>query len=208
MDCVASVRNNSEDYELIVVDNGSTEDESWVKADTYIRFSENRGIAPGWNAGMRAARGKYIAIINDDIMVTRGWLEGMKEALDMPQAGVGAVHVEHLPAGKGIVAIDKWFPGSCFMLKHRTIEKVGYFDEQFFPCNFEDCDYWTRVLTNGMKLYVNYSLSVQHKEGQTLHAKDLSSHFLTNKKRFQDKWGFDAQEVFYTDKPFPLNTSV
>lgn len=218
-DCVASIKNSSKDYELIIVDNASTvRDPYWEQhADTYIRFSENRGISPAWNAGVKAARGQYIVVCNDDILVHTGWLEGLKEAMDQPQAGVANVYVEHLPQGAGIVEGYKWFSGSCFMITPQTIETVrkwdrrnlfttdGYFDERFFPCNFEDHDYWTRVMRAGLKLYTNYGISIQHKEGQTLHEKSLSATFLTNKERFLDKWGFDNQEVFCGDKTFPFN---
>jgi len=83
------------------------------------------------------------------------------------------------------------------MLPRSTIKKVGYFDEQFWPCNWEDVDYWTRVMKAGLKLYVNYTMTIIHREGQTLHAPDLSSYFLANKKRYINKWGFDCTKLFY-----------
>lgn len=205
-DCVASVKNSSEDYELIVVDNGSTERYPWEnECDTYIRFDKNMGISRGWNMGLLASRGQYKVIIGDDTLVRKGWLEAMKEAMDMPEAGIAFPHVEHLPHGTGIVENYKWPTGACFMLTQKTINRVGHFaEEDYYPCNFEDHDYWTRVLRKGLKLYVNYGMTVRHKEGQTLHAPDLSSHFNRLKEVFMKKHGFDNQEVFCGESPFPF----
>lgn len=198
-DCYASVINNSKDHEFIIVDNASTENVSYFKGDVNVRFKENKGISIAWNTGLKLARADYIAVINDDIIVRDGWLDKLRAAVDMPQGGVSNVHVEHLPAGIGVVENYKWFSGSCFMLKRSTINRVGYFDERFFPCNWEDHDYWVRVLKSGLKLYVDYSMTVQHREGQTVHDKDLSEQFLTNKAKFIEKWGFNSQDVFCGD---------
>lgn len=68
--------------EVIVVDNGSTENIKslldWDFPDTlYIRLSENRGFAGGNNAGFEKARGDYIALINNDAVASPGWIESM-----------------------------------------------------------------------------------------------------------------------------------
>lgn len=206
MDCVNSVKQFSgDDYELIVVDNGSTvRTDYWEKqADQYIRFEENKGISAGWNAGIKAAKGEYVVILGDDVIVRPGYLEAMHEALQRPNAGVSNPYVEHLPVGIGIVNDYKWFSGACFMLPKETIKKVGYFYEGFDKANFEDSDYWARVMAHGLKLYKNFAVQVQHKEGQTLHAPDISSRFEKNKQIFRERWGFDAQDVFCHGKEFP-----
>jgi GT2 family glycosyltransferase len=205
-DCVASINNSSKDFELIIVDNGSTERYEWEKhCDVYIRLDRNMGISHGWNTGLRIARANYITILGDDTIVHEGWLEELQKAMDMPQAGLANIYVEHLPQGVGIVENYKWFSHACVMLTKKTIARVGYYDQDtYFPCNFEDHDYISRVLRAGLKCYVNYGCSIQHKEGQTLHAKDLSQHFISLKQKFMDKWGFDNQAVFCGDQPFPF----
>ena len=205
-DCIASVKNSSQDYELIIVDNGSTVRYDWEKeCDVYIRLNQNMGISHGWNVGLKVARGKYFAVLGDDVIVHKGWLEALQLAMDQPMAGIANVHVEHLPHGVGVIENYKWFSHACFMLTQKTLNRVGYYEEElYYPCNFEDHSYLTKLMKAGLKCYVNYGLSVQHKEGQTLHAKDLSSHFLRLKQVFMDKWGFDNQEVFCGNKPFPF----
>ena len=68
----------SQDYqakEIIVVDNGSQEDMRGMVAESFpqarfMRLESNQGFAGGYNRGMEAARGKYIAIINNDAIAS------------------------------------------------------------------------------------------------------------------------------------------
>lgn len=200
-DCLGSVlaNINRDETEIIIVDNGSTvQSDVWKKnADVYIRFDKNYGISHGWNTIIKLARGKYINILGDDTRVRPGWLEGLQKAMDMPECGVANIHVEHLPVGIGIIENYKWFSHACFMLTQETIKKVGYYREDlYYPANFEDNDYVTRVYKAGLKVYVNYGKSIQHLEGQTVHAKDISREFNRLKGVFIKEHGFDPQEVF------------
>ena len=61
----------NEDMEVIVVDNGSKEDEASILQERYpyikaIRSDKNLGFAGGNNLGMKTARGKYLYLINND----------------------------------------------------------------------------------------------------------------------------------------------
>lgn len=199
-DCLASVINTVDrsNTEIIVVDNGSTvKSDYWEKnADKYIDLGENKGISAGWNAGLKAATGKYKVVLGDDTILHGNWLEELRKCFDEPDCGVANLHMEHLPHGKGIVEDYKWYSGACFMLNQNTIDKVGYFDEEIWPCNTEDWDYWIRVYKAGLKLYKNFTLSIQHKEGQTVHAPDLSAHTQMLLDRLSKRVGFNPTDVF------------
>lgn len=74
------------DVELIIVDNGSqqaTRDylRKQTEIDVIVRFSRNMGFAAGVNAGIKEASGDFIAILNNDILLTRGWLKKMLRVL-------------------------------------------------------------------------------------------------------------------------------
>ncbi len=61
----------NEDMEVIVVDNGSTEDEASILQERYphikvIRSNKNMGFAGGNNIGIKTAQGKYLYLINND----------------------------------------------------------------------------------------------------------------------------------------------
>lgn len=65
---------HSVSYEIIVVDNASREDEATQIHNLYpsviaIRSNENGGFSGGNNIGIRAAKGKYIFLINNDTYI-------------------------------------------------------------------------------------------------------------------------------------------
>jgi GT2 family glycosyltransferase len=51
-------------------------------ADREIRLPENLGFAAATNRGIAAARGRYVATVNDDALVEEGWLAALLRALD------------------------------------------------------------------------------------------------------------------------------
>jgi N-acetylglucosaminyl-diphospho-decaprenol L-rhamnosyltransferase len=81
------------DAEVIVVDNGSTDDTLDLVRQRFpearIVEQENRGFGAGNNAGMRAASGRYFLLLNPDAWLTEGALEGMVAFADEhPEAAV------------------------------------------------------------------------------------------------------------------------
>lgn len=206
-ECLAKIKEHSTDYELIIIDDGSPLDTTFLRkeADIYIRHKKPMGIAYGWNHGLKLARGKYLAVVNDDIFPVGGWLEAMVKGFEtFPKALVSAPHVEHLPNDRELLEKKEWFPGMCFMLTQKTIKKIGYFDEQFTPFNYEDVDYWVRVLKSGGTLAQNHTLTVGHKMGHVIHYIDDNQNVdQTNKKKFIKKWGFDPIPSMYHGQELP-----
>ena len=94
--CVESIRKYTDrgTYELIVVDNGSTDGSvPWIVAQPDIRYiinEQNEGFPKGCNQGMAIARGTEILLLNSDVIVTPLWLSNMREVLYMDES-VGAV---------------------------------------------------------------------------------------------------------------------
>ena len=92
--CLASLgRQTCRDFEIIVVDNGST-DGSVQMVRTYypdvklIRLSQNEGFSRAVNRGIRSAAGKYIALLNNDTEADPEWLGELVKALDQnPDVG-------------------------------------------------------------------------------------------------------------------------
>lgn len=74
------------DYELIVVDNGSRQNEASILQQEYphiktIRSEKNLGFAGGNNLGLQEARGEYLLLINNDTYVTDNSLFALCRAL-------------------------------------------------------------------------------------------------------------------------------
>jgi GT2 family glycosyltransferase len=85
-------------FEMIVVDNGSTDKTpellnslSSLRTNVRVaRFRENLGFARACNEGARLARGHYLIFLNNDTLPTPGWLEKMAR-LAKTDAGIGIV---------------------------------------------------------------------------------------------------------------------
>jgi glycosyltransferase involved in cell wall biosynthesis len=83
--CIAAlVRHTRRPWELIVVDNGSTDgtaeyvrgvQDAAAVPVTVIANRENRGFPAAINQGLAAARGDYLVLLNNDVVVTDAWLD-------------------------------------------------------------------------------------------------------------------------------------
>src|SRR5205823_12694951 len=80
--CLESVRG----HESIVVDNGSTDGTVELVRERFpsVRLieQENRGLAAGWNAGLRAGSGRYFLILNSDAWAGGDAVERLVEFAD------------------------------------------------------------------------------------------------------------------------------
>ena len=92
-DCLLSLREHTPrtDIEIIVVDNGSSDataneleplgDSLFAERFHAIRLDENRNFGPACNLGANAARGELLFFLNNDSILTSGWLEPLLAAL-------------------------------------------------------------------------------------------------------------------------------
>ena len=151
---VQSVLNQTfEDFELIVIDDGSTDNtEETIAAFTdprliYIK-QENGGVAAACNTGIARARGKWISFLDsDDQYLPRKFEIQLAAVENEPEAGV--VYGRYY--GTTTIREDKTITGRCFgtypladlligpifhksttMMRRDLLEEVGYFDPQFW----------------------------------------------------------------------------
>jgi GT2 family glycosyltransferase len=80
---------SSDRYEVIVVDDGSTDDTyEAAKAETMpcalkvLRHYENRGISAGRNLAIKHARGRILILVSDDLIVPEGFVRAHLETLE------------------------------------------------------------------------------------------------------------------------------
>lgn len=98
---VESVLRQDADFELICVDNASSDGtEGYLKSVAYkdrrvklMLNPDNRGVPGGLNDGMGRAEGKYIVWLNNDIILSRNSLALMKESLDYGGNALGLTKV-------------------------------------------------------------------------------------------------------------------
>lgn len=200
-ECLKSLRSQTFlDFELIVVDNGSTDGSVEIVRSLFpdcliIRNTRNYGFARGNNQGIEKAKGRYIALLNNDAEAESHWLEELVKVAEEDQRigmlaskiylyGSGKVidNVGHLiyrdglNRGRGRLEVDQGqfdeieevlFPSGCAALYRREmLEEVGLFDEDFFAYG-DDTDLGLKGRLAGWKcLYVPQAI-VYHQYSQS-----------------------------------------
>lgn len=170
------------DYELIIVDDGSTDSTILLMEDypgkglTYIRTA-NRGVSHARNTGIQNSRGTYIAFLDSDDCWQSNKLEQANEAV-IKFPGISLFHTEEtwVRNGMELKQKDKYrrycgkiyrhcVPLCCIgmstlVVKKSLFYKIGMFDENMPAC--EDYDFFLRAtLENEVKL-IPLSLTVKH----------------------------------------------
>jgi len=202
--CLRSLSEQSyRPFEVVLVDNGST-DGSAGKAELefggqlrlqVIRNQENRGFCAANNQGIAAARGQFIALLNNDAEADPEWLGALHAAFARPEVGMAASKilvwetpnridkVGHLiywdgqNRGRGAGQPDTgqfdqeeealWPDGCAAMYRKAMIDEIGGFDEDFFAYA-DDAELGLRARIAGWScLYIPRAV-VKHHRGATL----------------------------------------
>jgi len=105
------------DYEVIVVDNASPEGIEKLKTKfeqvKFIEVEENKGFSAGNNVGLKAAKGKYLLIINPDVVIVNGALEKLVSFMEEnSQVGI---------AGPKLLNPDGTIQNSCLRFPARIM---------------------------------------------------------------------------------------
>ena len=201
---VACLRSVSEQagsiaFEIVVVDDASrdatAEHLDEIVGLRVVRNVENLGFVGSCNAGAAQARGEFVLFLNNDTVVTAGWLDALLRCFDeQPDAGmVGAKLVYpdgRLQEAGGIVFNDgsgwnygrfddpgdprynfrreaDYCSGAAVMLRRDLFERLGGFDTRYSPAYYEDTDLAFAVRAAGLKVYYEPHSCVVHFEGVT-----------------------------------------
>ena len=218
--CVESIRRmTDEPYELIFVDNASSDGTvEYLKSlagATVIENAENRGFPAAVNQGIAAATGNQVLLLNNDTIVTTGWLRRMLTALDSdPKVGlvgpcsnfVGSE--QQIDVGyESLTALDafawEWgkahdrklvdtrrLIGFCLLIRREVIDAIGLLDERFGIGCFEDDDYCLRAIDAGWRAVIAQDAFVHHFGGRTFVGSGLDHAAILreNEQRFREKW--------------------
>ena len=172
--------------EVVVVDNGSPY-EIPLPAKVY-RYDENRGVATGWNTGIRLSSTPVVVVLNSDCMVEPGWDEALYEAATDGRR-VAFPFTDHCD-GLGFTRPDQGgTAGWCFILTKAVYEEVGVFDEWFNPAFCEDTDYWHRAWELGVELSPVPAAHVVHARRTSSAAR---SDLLLQAHRYKYGWKHDV----------------
>ncbi len=187
-------------YEVIVVDDGSAEPyERWVNqlnAAMAVRCMRLDGRGPGQarNAGAEAARGRFIALTDDDCEPAPDWLDRIGVALRQnPDAMVGGRTVNLLSgnvcseASQTLIAYlydyyvrtgsaNRFFTSCNIAMRTELYQRCGGFDLRFRLAGGEDRDFCDRWTSSGLGLLYLPEAVVYHSHRLTL-AGFLRQHF-------------------------------
>lgn len=181
--CLKSVKENTKcpDYEVIVVDNasrdGSTEmlatEFGWVKV---IKNKTNRGFAAANNQGFRQARGECIFMLNNDTLVTEGWLKNAVAVMegDMRTGVVGCEEirsVEDFRNGNYGKCRDRdvlTVSGATMLVRRSVLDNIGVLDgKEFSPAYGEESDFNYRAHNAGYRIVKTCRSSILHYGGMS-----------------------------------------
>ncbi len=171
--------------EVVVVDNGSAHQDR-IAAKVY-RYPENKGVATGWNTGIRLSTAPMVVVLNSDCRVEPGWDVALYEAASDGRR-VAFPYTDHCD-GQGFTSPDQaGTAGWCFMLTRALYDEVGVFDEWFNPAYCEDTDYWHRAWEMGVELSPVPAARVVHARRTTAATDARGYDLLLQAHRFKYGW--------------------
>ena len=201
--CIDAVlKQDYKDFHTLLIDNGSHDEslKKLVKFEknekiTYIKHPKNLGFAGGVNVGIRHAIEHgygYVALLNNDAIITKNWLSILVKAIDENDSSV-ATGLLLSGDGKKIESTgdsySRWglpfprqrdedvsradesnfvFGGTAGASVYKTdlFKDIGLFDEKFFAY-FEDTDISFRAQLAGHIAYYEKSAVAYHDHGTT-----------------------------------------
>jgi glycosyltransferase involved in cell wall biosynthesis/GT2 family glycosyltransferase len=226
--CIESLFSKTEypNIEIIVVDNNSSDGTPYYLKEMEKLHSEvkvilnkqNLGFAKANNQGLSSSNGQYIVFLNNDTVVTKGWLSKFINYLNnFPEIGL----IGPITNSCGNEAqIDTWYEnmdemdvfayeytkdheGSlfdinmlalyCAAMRKEVFDKIGPLDESFKIGMFEDDDYSYRIKKAGYRIVCAEDVFIHH-FGRTAFNKliqtgEYQTIFEENKRLFEKKWG-------------------
>lgn len=213
-------------YELIIVDNCSTDGtvEYLKEIDTrqypnvrVILNEENTGFAEGNNIGISVARGQYVLLLNNDTVVSRGWLTSLTKHLENNMQ-YGMCNPTTNSIGNESMIIARYtnlaemrefayttaarhmgeeyhdvnrLPLFATLIRKSAIDQIGMLDTEYKVGMFEDDDFTERMIRADYQIVIADDVFIHHVNNgsfKKLSDEEYKKIFETNKALFEKKW--------------------
>jgi O-antigen biosynthesis protein len=232
--CIDSVLQRSEypNLEVIVVDNASSDDtpvylKELTQRNPDVRIvlnAENLGFAAGNNVGLSIATGDYLVLLNNDTVVTQGWIMSLiRHFQAYPKLGLlgpvtnnigneariqtNYLEINDMPSEViqyTLARMGERYPMRnaaffCVMFSRLTYELCGPISEDYGRGFFEDDDYCREVDSKGLGIACADDVFVHHHLSASFNKlKDAERHelFERNKAIYEKKWGSWIPHVY------------
>jgi GT2 family glycosyltransferase len=180
--CVAALHNTTDiAHEIVIVDNGAPP----------------QGFTAPVNSGLRAARGAYCVVMNDDVETLDGWWPPLRDALSRPSAPAAAVFPDTVDG-----AMRHDFAAWCFAISRDTLERFAVAPGEFFDPElvvwYQDTDLLERLRQAGRPPEHVPSSRIRHGLSETVASDDgtlrawIGQQVLRDKAAFERKHGGDV----------------
>ena len=180
--------------EVIIVDNNSRDNSvNLIKSKfpniSLIENKKNIGYGPAVNIAAKKAKGKYIFILNNDIILTPNCLRELLQTFKInPNIIVGpklvsfgknkSSQVQHFNYWTGNVNMSakkakkltktEWVQGCAMLTTKKILKSLDYFDEGFAKIYFEDQDLCKRAQKRGVELLINPKAIAYHRQSYSI----------------------------------------
>lgn len=203
----------SHPYEIIFIDNGSTDGtKDWLDSRKDIISYKNpivSGLAGAWNLGIKRAIADncdLFLIINNDLIFAKNTIDNLIKRFEKGDIIMATGTNDQSIAPEAMKLLEKEYDEnesinshpdfSCFMINKICLDKVGFFDENFRVAYFEDNSYHSDIamLGFGNEAISIVSATYYHLASQTVknnpHLRPIiEKAFKDNKKYFIEKYG-------------------
>jgi GT2 family glycosyltransferase len=152
--CITAIQRATPEapYEIAVIDNGAPP----------------QGFSAPVNSGLRAARGRYAVVMNDDVEVLPGWWPPLREALDAGASVAFPVTID------GAMRTD--FAAWCFAVSRETLDRFSVEPGEFFDPRFrvwyQDTDLLARLRAAGAPPLCVEGSHIRHGLSETVASDD------------------------------------
>lgn len=214
--CIDSIKNiKYKKNEIIVVDNGSEKDSvKKLKSLNNIKLvllDHNTGFTGGHLAGLKAARGEYIALLNNDLVVDRNWLNELLDTSirlnadivggksykwndnqpafnknndysSFQEVNLITGHTFTMNIGEQETLVNS-ISGSNLLVSRKVIDEIGYLEDYFFAY-YEETDLIARAKRHGFNTAFSPRAIVWHKSGESTKNNPYFYFFQMHRNRF------------------------